>query len=1222
LSTPVAGSAGTDGDGDAAVGGGGGGGGGLVLTGANATLITNGHAISGGAGGNSGDGRGGGGGGGAGVVLMNGGVIQATAGTIISGGNGGAGSPGAGEGGAGVFLYSGGRLENAGTVIGGNGAGWNVGSNGNAAVLMNGGAVENSGQLTGGSGGTAPVGGQGSGAIRAYGGVITNAAGATIAGGNGGNSTSGNPADTSGNGGAGIEFVDGASADAGVGPGRLENFGAISGGDGGNTNQRGSGGIGVLVRDDNVALINGGSIAGGLSGDATPVRANAVLFQGTGSRLELRDGYSFVGNVVAAQAGNTLALGGDASPASAFDVSKIVTTATVGATDQYVGFTGFEKTGTSTWALTGTTTVVTPWTLKQGTLSISSDANLGATSGSLTFDGGTLENTVAFGTARNVTLSSGGGTFQTDADLTLGGVISGSGSLTKTGIGALTLTSSNSYGGGTTVSRGTLEASVTGALGTGPVAINGTAAGGAELIFTNSANAGTLNIGVTGVNSALSFSDSASAGSATIESHIGRINFYDSASAGTATIIADGGLSFNGDSTAADARITNTGTLDFYNTAKAGNAVIANETGGVTSFHGNNTADGATITNNAGGTVDISGLTSGGIGIGSLSGDGDVVLGSKVLTLGGSGTSDTIGGVISGTGGSLVKTGTGTLTLNGVNTYSGLTTVDAGKLTVGDDGHATASLIGGVLVNSGGTLGGIGSVGSTTIMAGGIHAPGNSPGTQTINGDYTNHGTLAIDVTPTLSDKVVVNGTVDISGATLSLLLSPTSAADWNINNGPYTIIANDGGDAVTGTFVSPATKNLLFLDETLDYAGGDGNDVTLELTRNNLDFADVGRTRNQKATAGGIDSLGSGNVLWNTIALQSDEDATRAAFDALSGEIYASTKSVLIEDSHFVRDAIDDRIRAAFDGVGASSMPVLAYGEAGADNGATTAIGKITAPADTDRLAAWGSAFGSWGSFDGDGNAAGLDRSVGGFFTGIDGLVAENVRLGIMTGYSHESFDVDGRGSSGESDNYHLGIYGGTRIGALGLRAGLAYTWHDISTSRSVAFPGFADSLTADYDAGTFQAFGEAGYRIDTTSASFEPFANLAYVNLHTNGFTEKGGTAALTSTGQTTDTTFTTLGVRASTRFELGGMKATARGMVGWRHAFGDTTPLATLAFAGGSAFSVAGVPIAEDAALIEAGFDLDITRDASLGLSYQGQFGDGATQNGFNVRLQVAF
>src|SRR5690606_33188340 len=128
-----------------------------------------------------------------------------------------------------------------------------------------------------------------------------------------------------------------------------------------------------------------------------------------------------------------------------------------------------------------------------------------------------------------------------------------------------------------------------------------------------------------------------------------------------------------------------------------------------------------------------------------------------------------------------------------------------------------------------------------------------------------------------------------------------------------------------------------------------------------------------------------------------------------------------------------------AFEGVGAAASPVLAYGPDVQE----------LAPADTERFAAWGSVFGSWGSTDSDGNAGRLGRSTGGFVTGVDGLVSENVRLGILTGYSHSSFDADDRASSGSSDTYHLGLYGGTQMGALGLRAGAAYGWSRIDTAR-----------------------------------------------------------------------------------------------------------------------------------------------------------------------------
>jgi subtilase-type serine protease len=112
------------------------------------------------------------------------------------------------------------------------------------------------------------------------------------------------------------------------------------------------------------------------------------------------------------------------------------------------------------------------------------------------------------------------------------------------------------------------------------------------------------------------------------------------------------------------------------------------------------------------------------------------------------------------------------------------------------------------------------------------------------------------------------------------------------------------------------------------------------------------------------------------------------------------------------------------------------------------------------------------------------------------------------------------------------------------------------------------------------------------------------------------------LSPSSSTTDTTFTTLGVRASTDVALGSVNATARGMLGWRHAFGEVTPLSSFAFAGGDPFIIAGAPIARDAALIEAGIDLQMSANATLGLSYAGQFGSHTADNGAMADLSVKF
>src|SRR5699024_5985249 len=135
--------------------------------------------------------------------------------------------------------------------------------------------------------------------------------------------------------------------------------------------------------------------------------------------------------------------GGDNDPSKPFNVSYLRASrpaSPTANTTYYVDFDRFAKTGISTWILTGTTNSVTPWTIEEGTLSVSRDGNLGAAPtaaspnlGTLTFTGGTLENTAAFSTARKVRLKPGGGTFGTDADLTVSGQISGHGGLFKTG---------------------------------------------------------------------------------------------------------------------------------------------------------------------------------------------------------------------------------------------------------------------------------------------------------------------------------------------------------------------------------------------------------------------------------------------------------------------------------------------------------------------------------------------------------------------------------------------------------------------------------------------------------------------------------------------------------------------------------------------------------------------------------------------------------------------
>jgi outer membrane autotransporter protein len=642
--------------------------------------------------------------------------------------------------------------------------------------------------------------------------------------------------------------------------------------------------------------------------------------------------------------------------------------------------------------------------------------------------------------------------------------------------------------------------------------------------------------------------------------------------------------------------------------SNAGNAPLA------TTIVNNGTIRGVTgfgikLIGNQADSVTNAGLIEGGNGLALDMGGGDDTLvvqtGSRIVGLvdGGAGT-DTVQLMGTGTfaGASnfeLLDVSGGAWTLTGTQQYAGGIALRAGgSLDVQGTLGGTLTIAQGAVLNGNGTLG-------SANVAGTI-SPGHSIGTLTFTGNYAQlpGSTYQAEIANgRQSDLISVAGTAALAGNVVVTPLAGTQVAPGV----RYTLLSAAQG--VSGTYGSAtSTASFVFLQPDLYY---DPNHVYLQFDRNATRYADFAQTRNQRAAANGADSQPNGQVVHDTIALMGgDAQALRDAYDSLSGEIHASLKTALLEDSHFTRDAINDRLRAAL----SAYAPAQARSASAAGSGAT--------PAAPGQGAMWGQAYGAWGGIDGNGNASRLDRSVGGFMVGADFPLAANWRAGVAAGYDHTDLDLDGRASSAGIDSYTLAAYAGTRIGGWGLRTGVANTWHHIDTRRGVGFAGFAgETDKASYGGNTAQVFGEAGYTIEQGAAALEPFVGLAYANLHTRRFDE-GGDAGLSGRSDDTGVTYSTVGLRASTRLDAGGKTATLHGMLGWRHAFGDTTPTATQSLPGGSPFTVAGVPVAVDAAIIQAGVDLNLTTRMKLGVSYTGQLGDGVRQNGVMATLNLEF
>ncbi|WP_407051910.1 autotransporter outer membrane beta-barrel domain-containing protein [Methyloraptor flagellatus] len=271
-----------------------------------------------------------------------------------------------------------------------------------------------------------------------------------------------------------------------------------------------------------------------------------------------------------------------------------------------------------------------------------------------------------------------------------------------------------------------------------------------------------------------------------------------------------------------------------------------------------------------------------------------------------------------------------------------------------------------------------------------------------------------------------------------------------------------------------------------------------------------------------------------------------------------------------------------------------------------------------------WFQGFGAWGNVFGNGNAATVRTGIAGGFGGADVALDQTWRLGIVGGYSRSTLKVAARSTSGTIDNYDLGAYLGGRFGAVGLKAGVTHTWHDIAMRRTVAFPGFSEANNAGYRAATTQVFGEASYTARFDRLSVEPFAGLAYVHVGAGGATESGVDAALAIAPRDTDTVFSSLGLRLGGRFDpMPYLSITPSLSFAWVHAFGDVAPSATASFASGSRpFAVAGAPFARDSAQIGASIDVGLGDSAVLSATYGGQFGRGLQENTFRGRLTLRF
>lgn len=529
----------------------------------------------------------------------------------------------------------------------------------------------------------------------------------------------------------------------------------------------------------------------------------------------------------------------------------------------------------------------------------------------------------------------------------------------------------------------------------------------------------------------------------------------------------------------------------------------------------------------------------------------------------------------------------GTTLFNGDGAaFTGITTVQGGSL------YVNQALGGTISVHSGSTLGGSGSIGALTVAGGGTVRPGaaTSPGYQTLTvmGDYhAQAGSVHLAeinaAQPGQSDLLKVQGTATLDpGSVLNIQFANTAAGFTPGTR--YTLLSADQG--VAGTYT--LSNSLPQLSAVLGLrAGYDGQSAYVDVTQVRS-LPEVGSTPNEQAVLGAVQELPVANPVYLTVINQPTDLAVRERAVELSGEAYASAQAAWIDHSRYLREAVTGRLRQGENGPGA-----------------------LRGSEDTP-WSLWAHFVGAWGHMDGDNGTARVKSVVNGVMAGADRQIGEQGRIGLVAGSTHTSLKSS-RMVRSSGDDVTFGMYGGAGLGAFKLRTGVADTRQKLDVNRQASLLDGSGFVTGRAKAHLGQAFIELGYPIGSETKSIEPFAQVAYVRLRTDGFQEQGDTNALVVDDARHNTTLTTLGARGSWNGTLQGEAFSLHGALGWRHASGYVDPSSSLRFADGTTdFAVNGVPLSRNAAVVDVGMLFQIRKSLTFDIAYNGQLASGSSDN----------